>query len=137
MRRVPLAILFVLLAASCGEGTPAFDSKSVQLVVEMRDYSITLNVQTVKAGTAKIGVRNLAAQLHDLVVLKTDLPQDKLPQDTAQQKVIETGKAGSVNVEAQRSAALTVTLEPGSYVLICNVAGHYQLGMHVALKVEP
>lgn len=139
MRRLALATLIglTLVAGACGESTPAFDAKSVQLVVEMRDYSIAPNVTTVKAGTVKIGVRNLAAMLHNLAVIKTDLAPDMLPYDTGAAKAVETGLVGKVDINPQRSASLTVTLEPGKYVLICNVAGHYQLGMRAALTVEP
>jgi uncharacterized cupredoxin-like copper-binding protein len=28
------------------------------------------------------------------------------------------------------------SLAPGHYVLICNIAGHYQLGMHTSLTVK-
>jgi len=137
MRALAALALLAGIAAACGEPAPAFDAKSVQLVVEMRDYSVKPSVDTVKAGTIKIGIRNLAAMQHDFVVLKTDLPPDKLPYDGGKAQVIETGLVGKQLVEAQRSGALTVTLEPGNYVLICNIAGHYQLGMRAPLKVEP
>jgi len=31
---------------------------------------------------------------------------------------------------------VTLDLAPGKYVLICNVAGHYQLGMHISFTVD-
>jgi uncharacterized cupredoxin-like copper-binding protein len=137
VRGLAAVALLACVAAACGEPAPAFDAKAVQLVIEMRDYSVKPSVDVVKAGTIKIGIRNLAGMSHDLVVLKTDVAPDKLPYDGGRAQVIETGLVGKQLVEPQRSAALTVTLEPGSYVLICNVAGHYQLGMRAALKVEP
>ena len=139
MRCIALATLIglSLVMGACGEQTPAFDAKSVQLVVEMRDYAVVPSVTTIKAGTVKIGVRNNATMLHDLVVIKSDLAPDKLPYDTGAAKAVETGIVGKVGINPQRSAALTVTLEPGKYVLICNVAGHYQLGMRASLTVEP
>jgi len=135
VRGLAALVLLATIATACGESAPAFDAKSVQLVVEMRDYSVKPSVDTVKAGTIKIGIRNLAGMSHDLVVLKTDVAPDKLPYDTGRAQVIETGLVGKQVVEPQRSGALTVTLEPGNYVLICNVAGHYQLGMRAALRV--
>ena len=41
------------------------------------------------------------------------------------------------NIAPNRVSTLEVNLAAGSYVIICNVAGHYQLGMRAALKVEP
>lgn len=137
MRAIAALVLLATAVTACGESAPAFDAKSVALVVEMRDYSVKPSLDTVKAGAIKIGIRNLAAMQHELVVLKTDLAPDKLPYDSAKAQVIESGVAGRQLIEPQRSAALSVTLEPGNYVLICNIAGHYQLGMRAALKVEP
>jgi uncharacterized cupredoxin-like copper-binding protein len=137
MRLFASVVALAVVLGACGESTPAFDPKGVQLIVELKDYSVTPNVPTVKAGTLKIGVRNLASQLHEFVVLKTDLAPDKLPYDPGQAKAIETGLVGKIeSIQPQRSAALTVTLEPGSYVIICNNPGHYQLGMRASLKAE-
>ena len=36
-----------------------------------------------------------------------------------------------------KSASVEVTLSPGSYLLICNVPGHYAAGMAVPLIVKP
>ena len=58
--------------------------------------------------------------------------------DLAAAKAKEDGKVGATRepIGAGRVAALTLDLTPGSYVLLCNVAGHYQLGMHAPLRVE-
>jgi uncharacterized cupredoxin-like copper-binding protein len=34
------------------------------------------------------------------------------------------------------SKSFTATLEPGKYVAICNVEGHYSAGMHHAFTVQ-
>jgi uncharacterized cupredoxin-like copper-binding protein len=31
---------------------------------------------------------------------------------------------------------LTLTLPPGRYVLVCNLIGHYELGMHAGLTAK-
>ena len=108
-----------------------------QVVAELADSKITVNVQSVKAGTIKIGVRNLGTMEHSFVVLKTDLPQDKLPVDGASAKAKEDGKVGEIpSIPAGKSASVTVELTPGKYVFICNIAGHYQLGMHTGFTVD-
>ena len=40
------------------------------------------------------------------------------------------------SIPAGKSASVTVELTPGKYVFICNVAGHYGLGMHTGFTVE-
>jgi uncharacterized cupredoxin-like copper-binding protein len=128
-------LALVLLLASCG--SPEAAPSGSQVVAEMSDYKIALNVTSVKAGTIKIGVRNLAAMEHSLEVLKTDVPQDKLSVDGATAKANEDGKVGEIkSIPAGKSAAVTIDFTPGKYVIICNVAGHYLLGMHTAFTVE-
>jgi uncharacterized cupredoxin-like copper-binding protein len=132
----PLALLATLIA-SCG-GAPEAAPTDSQVVAEMSDYKITVNVPSAKAGKIKIGVRNLAAMEHSFEVIKTDLPQDKLPVDGASAKAKEDGKVGEIkSLPAGKSGAVTLDLQPGKYVFICNVAGHYQLGMHTGFTVDP
>jgi uncharacterized cupredoxin-like copper-binding protein len=125
-----------LLVAACAN--PAAEAPAgSQVVADLADYKITVNVPSVKAGKVKIGVRNVAPMEHSFQVLKTDLPQDKLPVDGASAKAKEEGKVGEIpSIPAGKSAAVTLDLAPGSYVFICNVAGHYQLGMHTGFTVD-
>ena len=136
-RGVAALIALSLLVAAC-TGPAADAPAGSQVVVEMTDYKLTVNVPSVKAGTIKIGVRNLANMEHSFEVLKTDLPHDKIPVDGASAKAKEDGKVGAIpSIAAGKSAAVTVDLTPGKYVFICNVAGHYQLGMHIGFTVDP
>jgi len=136
IRLLVLLVLLAVLIASCGGGPEAAPTDS-QVVAEMTDYKITVNVPSVKAGKVKIGVRNLAAMEHSFEVIKTDLPPDKLPVDGASAKAKEDGKVGEIkSIPAGKSASVTVDLQPGKYVFICNIAGHYQLGMHTGFTVE-
>lgn len=79
------------------------------------------------------------------MILKTDLPVDTLP--LRNDKVDETA-AGRVIGEIEpfeptTEKELILALEPGSYVLLCNIVetengqreGHYRMGMRTALKV--
>jgi uncharacterized cupredoxin-like copper-binding protein len=135
-RHVPALIVLVLLAAACANPADSAPAGS-QVVAELSDYKIVVNVPSVKAGKIKIGVRNLAAMEHTFQVLKTDLPPDKLPVDSASAKAKEDGKVGEIaSIPAGKSASVTVDLVPGKYVFICNIASHYQLGMHTGFTVE-
>ena len=138
MRRLPAALVSVgLLLAACGGAQQAGAPAGSQVIVEMTDYRVTVNVASVKAGSTKIGVRNLASQMHSFEVLKTDLPHDKLPIDGVTAKAKEDGKVGGIeSIAPGGSASVTLDLAPGKYVLICNVAGHYQLGMHISFTVD-
>jgi uncharacterized cupredoxin-like copper-binding protein len=135
-RLVPALIALALLVAACSNPAEGAPSGS-QVVAELTDYKITVNVPSVKAGKIKIGVRNLAAMEHSFQVLKTDLPADKIPIDSASAKAREDGKVGEIaSIPAGKSASVTIDLVPGKYVFICNIASHYQLGMHTGFTVE-
>jgi plastocyanin len=128
-------LLCILLLVACGGPSAAAGS---QVIVEMNDYTVAANVPSVKAGTIKIGVRNLATMEHNFEVIKTDIAADQLPVDPASAKAITVGKVGEIaKIPGGTSAAVTLDLAPGKYVFICNLAGHYQLGMHTAFIVEP
>src|SRR2546430_7723391 len=126
-----------ILAAACANSAAEAPTGS-QVVAELADYKITVNVPSVKAGAIKIGVRNLGAMEHSFQVLKTDIPPDKLPVDGASAKAKEDGKVGEIaSIPAGKSSAVTLDLAPGKYVFICNIASHYQLGMHAGFTVDP
>ena len=126
-----------LVIASCAGAQEAAPAGS-QVVAELADYKITVNVSSTKGGSVKIGVRNVGAMEHSFEVIKTDLAPDKLPVDGASAKAKEDGKIGEIaSIAAGKSAAVTVNMPPGKYVFICNIASHYQLGMHAGFTVEP
>src|SRR6266480_1387940 len=95
-RFVPALMALALLAAACA-GPAAEAPSGSQVVAELADYKITVNVPSVKAGSTKIGVRNLGTMEHSFQVIKTDLPQDKLPVDGASAKANEDGKVGELS----------------------------------------
>ena len=69
--------------------------------------------------------------------IKTDLPADKLPIDSAKQEAKDDGRvAGLDSIDPGSSQNLRIQLPPGHYVVICNVPTHYQFGMRADLTVE-
>lgn len=134
-----LVALFVtaILAAGCAAPEPEVDITKGQIRADLREHTITLTSPEVRAGEVVFVVRNRGGQAHDLIVIKTDLAADKLPLDTQTQKASEEGRVDGVQLLSPgRTANLRVTLEPGHYVLICNVPTHYQLGMRTELTVK-
>ena len=136
MKLLVALMTLALVVAACA-GTAESAPSGSQIIAELTDNKITVNVPSAKAGKTKIGVRNLGTMEHSFEVLKTDLPQDKLPVDGASAKAREDGKVGEIkSIAAGKSESVTVDLVPGKYVFICNIAGHYQLGMHTGFTVE-
>ena len=136
-RPVALLCALVLLVAACGSNEPATLPSDVQVTVDMKEYSVTVSPATIKAGTIKFGIRNVGTMAHQFDLIKTDLAADKLPIDTATAKAKEDGMVKQVlNIQAGKVATASADLQPGHYVIICNVAGHYQLGMKADLTVQ-
>jgi uncharacterized cupredoxin-like copper-binding protein len=128
-----------VVASACGGARPSDTTEVPTLFADMSDFKIAIDHPSIAAGHVVIGIRNRAAMLHELKVIKTDLAPDQLPVDGATAKVREDGiqKVGGLdNISGGASRKLVVELTPGKYVLICNVAGHYQLGMRVGLEVQ-
>ena len=127
------AVLFAFVAVSCGgdEGTVG---------VTEEDFTITPDESSAAAGDVTFDVQNDAEQLHEFVVFKTDLAPDALPTDD-EGLVDEEGEGLELideieDIEGGSSQSLTVNLDAGNYVLICNLPGHYAEGMHAAFTVE-
>ena len=130
---VSVAALIVSCAGSQSQSLPS----DVQVMVDMKDYSVTVTPPTFKAGTIKFGVRNLGAMAHQFDLIKTDLAADKLPVDNANAKAKEDGLVKQLlNIPAGKVATISGDVQPGHYVIICNVAGHYQLGMRAEFNAE-
>ncbi|WP_322817502.1 hypothetical protein [Tepidiforma sp.] len=113
------------------------DDNAPTLNVRLVDFAIEANPNTVPAGNVRVKAKNDGSTEHEVVFVRTDLPEDGLP--VVDNKVDE-GKVEVVGeVEkfpAGKSKTATLELPPGRYVLICNIATHYGLGMHRVLLVQ-
>src|SRR5581483_726324 len=102
------------------------------------------------AGDVTFRVKNLGTMEHEMIVLKTDTPFDQLPVadagdppapvTTGANKVDEAnnvGETGDPNLKAGDTRTFTVKLAAGKYVLVCNLAGHYGMGMRAPFTVTP
>lgn len=129
---VPAVAALTFAAASCGGGGGIGATEA--------DYSITLDESSAPAGDVTFDVSNDAEQTHEFVVFKTDLAQDQLPTN-ADGDVDEAGEGVTPideieDIEAGTTKSLTVSLDAGNYVIICNLPGHYRQGMHASFTVS-
>lgn len=126
--------LVALVSAACGSATAQPPAPSGAISVELTEWRVVVPSTTPQTGSLTVVVKNTGSIAHDLTILKTDLPADKIPQ--ANGKAQEEGKvAATAELNPGQSTSLTVVLQPGNYVFICNELGHYALGMHTAVKV--
>jgi uncharacterized cupredoxin-like copper-binding protein len=110
-------------AETAGTAVPATES----------DFKIVLGEPEGSAGATTFQIQNDGPSTHEFVVFKTDLAPDSLPTDK-DGNVEEDGKGVEhldevEDIAAGSDAELELDLEAGSYVVICNLPGHYKLGM--------
>ncbi len=128
---IGVGVLAALVLAACG-GPQTIN-------VTEKDYSITFSSDTINAGSITFHVTNEATDMsHEFVILKTDLPGNNLPLnadgnvDESQLTLIDAIKG----LAAGDTQDLTVNLQPGHYVAICDLPGHYKQGMYIDFTVK-
>ena len=105
------------------------------------DFTIHLSASHVAAGPFALVATNKGPSAHELVVFRTTLAANKLPLD-ANGDVIENSPEmtkvadSGASVPPGQSRTLYTVLTPGNYVFVCNLPGHYRLGMRAALVVQ-
>jgi uncharacterized cupredoxin-like copper-binding protein len=152
------------VATGCGDGpageriaAPGLPSRTVD--VELAEWRIDAGPRRVRAGRVTFAETNTGREEHDLLIVRTDLPAERLPaglEGVAPQLAGEvvlgaadghTGHggaehdhaaghghaAGQGHVRSGGSRSRTVTLAPGRYVLICPIPGHYERGQRAVL----
>ena len=111
--------------------------------------AVTPFATTAPAGDVTFVVKNLGTIEHEMVVLKTDSPFDKIPiADAGDPPVPVTSGADKIDEAAHVAETgdpnlkpgdtrtfVAAGLTPGHYVLMCNIAKHYGLGMRAAFTV--
>jgi uncharacterized cupredoxin-like copper-binding protein len=98
-------------------------------------YYLTVTPASVQAGPTTITFKNVGTMVHEVVVLKTDTPADKLKVG-ANHEVSESASVGEDSeTKPGKTKSTTIDLQPGKYVLVCNIERHYEKGMYTAFKV--
>lgn len=136
--------------------TPAAAATTAPVDVVLLDtgpggpMSVVPFVSSAPAGDVTFRVKNLGTIEHEMIVLKTDTPYDQLPIADAgdppapvkvgANKVDEAnnvGETGDPNLKPGDTRTFTIkNMAPGKYVLVCNIANHYGLGMRAAFTVQ-
>lgn len=102
---------------------------------------LTASPESAPAGTVTFIVTNAGNQEHEFVVLDTDLAADDLPFDEAADEALEEADGVTPVDEIEsimpgETLNLVVDLEAGHYALICNLEGHYRMGMRSDFDVN-
>ena len=144
------ALTCALALAACDPSRK--DGPAAQRVeVSLQEWTIEARPGAIPSGAVLFDVTNDGGgHDHELLVLRTDLPAGALPtkpdgsvdEDAAGLEVV--GASGPI--EPTETDGLPLTLDPGRYVLVCNIVerlpgqpvkSHYQNGMYTSLLVRP
>jgi uncharacterized cupredoxin-like copper-binding protein len=105
----------------------------------MATMGITASATEIPAGEVTFQAVNESKDLiHEMVLAQVADAATTLPYLADEQKVDEdaAGHLGEVaELDPGQSGALTVTLKPGTYILYCNIPGHYIMGMWTLVTV--
>jgi uncharacterized cupredoxin-like copper-binding protein len=127
--------------ATSADGTATASSGSegdqTDVAATLADFTITLDTDTAAAGQVHFSAKNDGPSPHELVIIRSDAAPDGLEVTDGvvdEESVDFVGEIEEFPAGEDRTAAFN--LDAGKYILICNIAGHYQLGMHVAFTVN-
>ena len=96
-------------------------------------------------GPVSFIVTNSGTETHEFVVLRTDSPAGSFPIvsfegepnriDEDAKGVTNVGETG--DMKPGTTKMLSLDLAPGHYAIVCNLPGHYAMGMHQDFNVVP
>jgi hypothetical protein len=140
---VACAVVVILLLPACGG-----DDNTV--AATLQEFAVSADPSSVATGSVTFDVSNDGPDdVHEFVVIATDLGPAELPVD--EDGAVDEGGEGIEVVDeieeipVGESRSLTVDLEAGNYVLICNILqeepngtleAHYSEGMRTGFTVE-
>jgi plastocyanin len=101
-----------------------------------KDFAISLASSSAAAGDVSFDITNEGPSAHEFVVIASDLAPDALPVEDAEVQEDTVEVVGEQeDIAPSTTATLTLELDAGSYVVICNLPGHYEKGMYAGLTV--
>lgn len=132
LRRALLLISVLAVVAGCGDEAPAGPATSV--TATLTDDGISLDSATVPPGRVEFEITNEGDAVHEFEIFTgraDDLTVENNVAVTASLDLIDEAE----DIVPGVTLSLDVTLDPGQYVIICNLPGHVANGMVVELDV--
>jgi uncharacterized cupredoxin-like copper-binding protein len=132
-----VAMLGAVACSSSSSSSSAGGTDTGGVSATEKDFAIDLASSSAPAGSVTFNISNEGPSAHEFVVIETDDAPDALPTkngtvDEAKLTVVDEAE----DIAPSTTATLTTDLEAGSYVIICNVPGHYEAGMHTAFTAS-
>ena len=149
MIKVLVAGLFAAELLCPTPSSVAYAAPTQVVAVTLQDVSVDPSISSmviktdpakVKAGRVTLEAINQSKNLVHEVLVIPSLPEGReLPYDSKKDTVIEKRAHSLGEISELKPGArgkLTLSLKPGTYLLLCNQPGHYKSGMSTKLVVE-
>jgi uncharacterized cupredoxin-like copper-binding protein len=128
-------VAIVALLPACGGS----ETSDADVQITLRDFAVELSTASASAGRLTFASENEGPSVHEFEIFSVPdgvdanaLPVQDGVADTEGLTVIDEVE----DIAPGTTAELTVDLDPGGYAIICNLASHYEQGMHAAFTVE-
>lgn len=122
------------------ETTPApTGTPTATVKVKLGEYFIQTDRPSVEAGTIRFEVVNEGTVEHEFEVVKTDEAPGALPvtdEDKADVEAVGEALGEIEPFPKGETEELTLELEPGKHVFICNIESHYARGQYAGFTVR-
>jgi uncharacterized cupredoxin-like copper-binding protein len=136
------AVAFVVGLSGSDSGQPKVFADA-QVPVNLADFKVSMPASQVTAGAKTLQVTNGGAMQHELLVFQptsgidpSHLPlaaDGNIDEEAAGVNLISDGE----NIDPGQSQTRQLDLsQPGTYVFLCNLAGHYKQGMWSIVTVK-
>jgi uncharacterized cupredoxin-like copper-binding protein len=120
------------MPAGLAYGMPSLDLSKATMGIKLSQPSAPAGEVTFQT------INSSKDTIHEMIVMYLVEPGKPLPYIDSENRVDEdrAGDKGEVSeLDPGASGALTVSLQPGKYLLICNVPGHFTAGMWSEFEV--
>lgn len=144
MVRIPRAILATVAATALTLMASSSWADTTIKVVERGEgggaMSLKLDPAMISPGQVTFSVHNDAiSEEHEMVVVKLKSPDQTIPLVKAKHRIDEEQlkSMGEVSeLKPGASGELKANLKAGTYLVFCNLKGHYEAGMQTTLTVK-
>jgi uncharacterized cupredoxin-like copper-binding protein len=135
MRRALVFGAVAALCTACGSS----GSGEGDIAVTLSDMRIEISSTDLDAGQVPFAIENAGPSVHEVEVFSvpegvdaTQLPIDNGVADTSSIELVDEAE----EIAPSTSVDLSVSLDPGDYVMLCNISGHYVDGMYATFTVS-
>jgi len=114
---------------------------AIYIPVALNEWHVAVP-STITAGKVSIEAANFGTIEHELLVFKSELAPSAYPVDK-DGNIVEDGAGINLlsdgdNIKSKGTQVRSVDLtQPGTYLFVCNIPGHFKAGMYTVVTVAP